>query len=84
MQYWAQSSGRWPGQNGLRVRLHAWLQHRESAELKGKFKVLPVSLALPDRVDELIESLKDFAPDVVAIDTLNAYFGGATKIPPRI
>jgi hypothetical protein len=63
------------GRNGLRVRLHAWLQHHDTAELVGAFKVLPASLSLPDRVDELIELLTEFKPDVVVPDTLNAFFG---------
>jgi hypothetical protein len=63
------------GRNGLRVRLHAWLQHHDTAELTGAFKVLPRSLSLPDKVEELIEALRDFKPDVVAPDTLNAFFG---------
>lgn len=67
------------GQTGLRVRLHAWTQHHDSAELKGAFNVLPVSLALPDRIEELIELLRDFKPDVIAIDTLNAYFGSGDE-----
>jgi hypothetical protein len=63
------------GRNGLRVRLHAWIQHHDSAELIGAFKVLPASLSLPDRVEELIELLRPFNPDIVAPDTLNAFFG---------
>lgn len=67
------------GQTGLRVRLHAWLQHHDSADLKGAFTVLPVSLALPERIDELIDLLGEFRPDVIAIDTLNVYFGGGDE-----
>jgi len=67
------------GQTGLRVRLHAWTQYHDSAELQGAFNVLPVSLALPDRIEELIELLRDFKPDIIAIDTLNAYFGGGDE-----
>lgn len=63
------------GRNGLRVRLHAWLQHHDSAELGGAFKVLPTSLSLPDRVEELIALLEPLRPDIVTADTLNAYFG---------
>lgn len=63
------------GRNGLRVRLHAWLQHHDSAALTGAFKVLPTSFSLPDRVEELIELLRPFDPDVVVPDTLNAFFG---------
>src|SRR5215472_15095798 len=46
------------GRNGLKVRLHAWIGHHDSADLTGAFKVLPVSLSLPDHVEELIELLK--------------------------
>jgi AAA domain-containing protein len=63
------------GRNGLRVRLHAWRQHHDSAELTGAFKVLPTSFSLPDRLEELIELLRPFRPDVVVPDTLNAFFG---------
>lgn len=63
------------GRNGLRVRLHAWLSHHDNAALAGAFNILPSSLSLPDRVEELIELLKPFAPEVVVPDTLNAFFG---------
>ena len=63
------------GRHGLRVRLHAWLQHHDTAELTGAFKVLPASLSLPDYVEELITLLGPFKPDVVVADTLNAFFG---------
>jgi len=63
------------GRNGLRVRLHAWIEHHDTAQLTGAFKVLPTSISLPNRVEELIELLKPLKPDVVVADTLNAYFG---------
>jgi RecA-family ATPase len=63
------------GRNGLRVRLHAWMQHHDTADLSGAFEVLPTSFALPDRVEELIELLRPFKPDVIVPDTLNAFFG---------
>jgi hypothetical protein len=63
------------GRSGLRVRLHAWLQHHDTAELSGAFRVLPASLSLPDHVERLIELLKPFNPDIVVPDTLNAFFG---------
>ena len=37
--------------------------------------MLPTSLSLPDRVEELIVVLTAFKPDIVAPDTLNAFFG---------
>ena len=63
------------GRNGLRVRLHAWLQHHDTVQLTGAFQVLPTSLSLPDRVVELIALLLPFKPDVIVADTLNAFFG---------
>jgi hypothetical protein len=64
------------GRNGLRVRLHAWLQHHDSAGSEEvEFNILPASLSLPDRIEDLIELLTPFKPDVVVPDTLNAFFG---------
>jgi len=63
------------GINGLRVRLKAWLEHHDGIEEAGDFRVLPLSLSLPERVEELIEALRPLSPDLVALDTLNSYFG---------
>jgi hypothetical protein len=67
------------GRNGLRIRLHAWLEHHDTAHLAGAFKILPAALSLPERVDEVIALLAPLAPDVVAADTLNAYFGAGDE-----
>src|SRR6267378_3964003 len=41
------------GINGLRVRLKAWLEHHDSIEEPGDFRILPLALSLPGRVLEL-------------------------------
>src|SRR5262249_21299100 len=43
------------GRSGLRVRLHAWLQHHDTANLRdgGDFRVVPMSFGLPGRVDDV-------------------------------
>ena len=63
------------GRNGLKVRLKAWLEHHDTAQLTGDFRLLPESLSLPARAQEVVESLEEYAPDLVVVDTLNAYFG---------
>jgi hypothetical protein len=67
------------GINGLRVRLKAWLEHHDSVEDVGYFRILPMALSLPDRVLALTETLRAMAPDIVVTDTLNAYFGGGDE-----
>ncbi len=67
------------GINGLRVRLKAWLEHHDSIEDVGYFRILPMALSLPDRVLALTETLRAMAPDIVVTDTLNAYFGGGDE-----
>jgi KaiC/GvpD/RAD55 family RecA-like ATPase len=67
------------GHNGLKVRLHAWLRQHESPEMTGAFEVLPASLSLPDRLEEVITALRSFKPDVVVTDTLNAFFGAGDE-----
>jgi hypothetical protein len=62
------------GINGLRLRIRAWAQHHDSATLGGDFRFVPVSFSLPDRAEEVIELLRDYRPDVLVTDTLNAYF----------
>lgn len=56
------------------MRLHAWRQYH-AAELRGDVRLLPEALSLPDRVGELTAVLRDYGPDIVVADTLNAYFG---------
>jgi KaiC/GvpD/RAD55 family RecA-like ATPase len=63
------------GRTGLKVRLHAWLEHHDTAQLGGDFRLLPEALSLPDRVTEVVELLRVYRPDAVAVDTLNAYYG---------
>jgi AAA domain len=63
----------------LRVRLKAWLEHHDSITEQGQFWVLPLALSLPDRLFLLIETLREFKPDIIVTDTLNAYFGGGDE-----
>lgn len=66
------------GRNGLRLRLKAW-RTEHGAELKGDFRLLPEAIGLPQRMAEVVEMLADYMPNVVVIDTLNAYFGGGDE-----
>lgn len=63
------------GVNGLKVRLRAWLDQHDNIEEPGLFRILPESLAMPSRAQEVIEALREFNPDCVVVDTLNAYYG---------
>jgi hypothetical protein len=63
------------GVRGLRVRMQAWREHHDNIEEPGQFIILPLALSLPARAVGIIESLREFAPDIVVTDTLNAYFG---------
>jgi hypothetical protein len=67
------------GISGLRVRLKAWLEHHDSIEERGDFRILPMPLSLPSEVAMLAEDLREFAPDIIVTDTLNAYFGGGDE-----
>lgn len=67
------------GRMGLKVRLHAWLMHHDTAQRSGDFQLLPEALSLPERVLEVIDMLRLYAPDIVVVDTLNAYFGGGDE-----
>lgn len=67
------------GTIGLKLRLHAWRQHHDTAQMLGNFRVLPESLSLPDRAGEVVEALRTFSPDIVVADTLNAYFGAGDE-----
>jgi putative DNA primase/helicase len=66
------------GHNGLRVRLHAWRGHH-AAELRGDMRLIPQALPLAWRLPDVLAVLQPYAPDVVVVDTLNAYFGGADE-----
>jgi AAA domain len=66
------------GVNGLRVRLKAWLEHRDTIE-PGDFWILPRALSLPDEALGLVEILRPIKPDIIVTDTLNAYFGGGDE-----
>jgi hypothetical protein len=62
------------GRNGLRVRLKAWLsEHAPSSE--GSFVILPEAIGLPTRTREVTTALAEFKPDLIVVDTLNAFFG---------
>jgi hypothetical protein len=63
------------GLNGLRVRLKAWLEHHDRRPGEGTFRIFPGALGLPETAVELAEALREFAPDGLVVDTLNAYFG---------
>lgn len=62
------------GRTGLKLRLKAWTEWHAS-ELRGDFRILPESLSLPERMRDVLECLRPVQPDVVVVDTLNAYFG---------
>lgn len=63
------------GRNGLKIRLKAWLEHHDTAQLTGDFRLLPEAIALPSRASELVDALEAYRPDIIVVDTLNAYFG---------
>lgn len=67
------------GVRGLKVRLKAWIEQHDSLEEPGEFHVFPFALSLPDSAVSLVESLREFGPDIVVTDTLNAYFGGGDE-----
>lgn len=67
------------GVSGFRVRLKAWCEHHDSLTAPGLFRIMDEALALPARAFDVIESLREFAPDIVVTDTLNAYFGGGDE-----
>lgn len=66
------------GRSGLRVRLRAWRQHH-AAELRGDYRILPRTVPLVDRLVDVLAALRDYAPDIVVLDTLNAYYGSADE-----
>jgi hypothetical protein len=66
------------GHTGLRVRLHAW-RHAHKAPLRGDMRILPAALALLEERKSIAQTLQEVRPDVVFIDTLNAYFGGGDE-----
>lgn len=66
------------GRNGLRLRLKAW-QSEHAAERKGDFRLIPDALALSDRVQDVVQALRSYRPNVVVVDTLNAFFGGGDE-----
>lgn len=63
------------GTRHLRVRLYGWLQ-THTPERDGEIRFLPQALSLPANLDDVVQLLRGFAPDLVVVDTLNAYFGG--------
>jgi hypothetical protein len=67
------------GINGFRVRLKAWLEQHDTLDAPPLFRVFPAPLPLPVTVEAVIEMLREFAPDVVVTDTLNAYFGAGDE-----
>jgi len=67
------------GLRGLRIRLKGWLEYHDSVEPNGNFCLLPHSLSLPERFAEVLEILRAFQPDIIVVDTLNAYFGGGDE-----
>lgn len=66
------------GHTGLRVRLHAW-RHTHKVPLRGDMQILPVALALVAELEPILQTLQEVRPDVVFVDTLNAYFGGGDE-----
>jgi hypothetical protein len=67
------------GITGARVRLRGWIEHHDNIEHAGEFRILPEALSLPERVTEVIEALREFAPEIVVLDTLNAHFGAGDE-----
>jgi hypothetical protein len=63
------------GIQGFKVRLRGWLEHHDSIEQTGEFRIFPAPLSLPDCIDLVTGMLAPFKPDIVVADTLNAYFG---------
>lgn len=70
------------GINGLRVRLRAW-QCAQRRREKATFRVLPEPLSLPERTSEVMTTLREFKPDLIVIDTLNAFFGAGDENSTR-
>jgi KaiC/GvpD/RAD55 family RecA-like ATPase len=66
------------GRHGLKVRLKAWVEHH-AAELRGDFQILPVALSLPRYCGRLLAVLRGIQPDIIVVDTLNAYFGSGDE-----
>lgn len=66
------------GANGLRVRLRAWLRAHDCPE-KPAFALLPEPFGLPEHGREVIATLRDFKPDLIVVDTLNAFFGSGDE-----
>jgi len=62
------------GANGLRVRLRAWQRAHDRPE-KPAFALFPEPFDLPEHDHEVIATLREFKPDLIVIDTLNAFFG---------
>lgn len=67
------------GSSGFRVRLKAWKEQHDNIEESGEFRFLDEALSLPARAPEVIEALREFKPDAVVTDTLNAYFGAGDE-----
>jgi len=67
------------GLSGLKLRLYAWQTSHDAAEMSGDVRLLPEALSLPDRVDGVLQALRPFKPDVIFIDTLNAFFGAGNE-----
>lgn len=67
------------GSSGFRVRLKAWSEQHDNLETPGEFRFLDEALSLPMRAAEVIEALREFKPDAIVTDTLNAYFGAGDE-----
>lgn len=67
------------GLSGLKLRLYAWQTWHDTSEMTGDVRLLPEALSLPDRTGEVLEALRTFKPDLIFVDTLNAYFGAGNE-----
>lgn len=67
------------GASGFRVRLRAWREYHDNLATPGLFRIMDEALSLPAQASAVIETLREFSPDIVVTDTLNAYFGGGDE-----
>lgn len=73
------------GQKGHRRRMRGWRVAHGDAALSsdGDIKFLPRVLPLADDVEEVLRLLREYRVDLLAVDTLNAYFGGLDEDKTR-
>lgn len=64
---------------GSKVRLRGWIEQHDNIEQPGEIRILPEALSLPENAGAVVEALRSFAPDIVVLDTLNAFFGAGDE-----